>query len=379
VATPWRDPEFERDLRRLGRRARASVQTDGVFQLSPDLDFRSTRGVPLYFLDEDARALLRSLQRRLAGRARSATGLSPEEAREVLLTFCDEAVGATIAGAVTALMAEVAAAPREWVVAEPVAGVLATPRLVVGRTTYSDRLPRARRGSDAGALPPFASARVTARGYTTARVLARVAFAESNAILDLQSRRNHVGSEITYARVRGRPGGFNYQRSGWILGQFEGARLVSPYRQLSAAAARAEANRSDWQRRVLAATRWFSRAVRSDAADARLVAAMVALECLFVDAVGDKGRPISERLTAGFRMKDMAAEEQRDWLVQLYRDRNRAAHEGLEVDDDLEVERLLDVTQDVIRYLAVHLIPGHGSRVRACRTFAEAMKCSGCM
>jgi hypothetical protein len=384
---PWLDSDFQRDVRRLARSARASArQVPPVRQLSPlsSMVARSSVGTPFYVLEGEALPLLRSLQRRLAGSSRVASGLSPDEARALLLELCDEAVRATIKGAVAAFVAEVEAPSSEWVIVEPVQAFLPPGRLIVGRTTYSDRPPR-RAGRhlefarQQGFEPPFASARVTARGFATAQVLARIHFAESGAILDLASRPNQVGSETTFWRQPGGSGRFNFHRSGSILIESEGTRLVPPYRQLAGAAARDEARRSDWERRLLAATRWFSRSHRSAWPADRLASAMVALECLFVQGMSERGRKgalIAERLTERFSLREMTQADLDAWLRRLYVARNDAVHEGRDFVDDLDVDRLLDLTRYVIQSFAVHLIPAHRANGRSCRTFEQAMRCT---
>jgi hypothetical protein len=159
----------------------------------------------------------------------------------------------------------------------------------------------------------------------------------------------------------------------------EQGHLIPPYRQLSRAAARDEERRSDWERRVLAAVRWFSRACRSEWSADQLVGLMVALECLFVAGTteGNKGARIATRLTDRWKLNEMTAEEQEAWLRRLYRARNDAAHEGRDFVNDLEVERLADLAHVAIRGLAWHLVPAHRARGRSCRTFTEAMRCSG--
>jgi hypothetical protein len=106
---------------------------------------------------------------------------------------------------------------------------------------------------------------------------------------------------------------------------------------------------------------------------------MVALESLFLDGERhDKGRFIAERLTQRYRYRqhDLTEADQIDWLWGLYRIRNEAAHEGHEVLNDLEVDRLLDLTRMVALYSSLHLDPEHRQPRRACRTYAQAMRCS---
>ena len=392
MSAGWPDTDYEADLRRLFRRSRRASrepfqrEPGAIVQLpvGPGGIMHSTRRAFVVVKDEDM-PLLRSLQRRLAGPSRKMSGFSQSEAEAVLLRACEEAIAGRVKDAVAGVLAELAEQPQEWVVMEAVDVWFPAevPRLVVGRTTYSNRLPRLGFGAEfaqkQGFVPPFATARVVCRGGTTARVLARQAFAESAAVLDLVSPPVNTGSEATVARpASARNAAPSYHRRGWLVNApISGTRLAPPYLYLSRAAGRDEAQRSDWQRRVLAATRWFSRAYRSEWAADRLVSAMVALEVLFIEGRHErlKGALIGERVTARYQAREITAAEQQDWLARLYRSRNDAAHEGREVVEDLDVDRLLDLTRFIVRYSAFHLDPDHREPRRACRTYAQAMRC----
>jgi len=289
-------------------------------------------------------------------------------------------VSGRVRDAVANLLATLAEESVEWVVTEPVEILLPpdVPRLVVGRTTYSAKLPRLAIGPEFALkqrfVEPVATARVVSRGWNTARVLARQAFAESAAILDLVAPPANTGSEATLARRRSdRPGAPAFTRTNWWFkaGTFSGSRLAPPYLHLSRAAARDEKSRSDWQRRVLGAVRWYSRGHRSESPADRVVSAMVALESLFIVGRQEhrKGALIADRVTDRFRTRHMTEAAQRDWLRRLYQIRNDAAHEGREVLDDLEVDSLLDLTLVVVRYGAFTSTPTIGTQgERAGRT-----------
>lgn len=144
------------------------------------------------------------------------------------------------------------------------------------------------------------------------------------------------------------------------------------------AASRDEAARSDWQRRLLAATRWYSKGFRNEAPSDRLAGAMVALECLFVEGRKEprKGQLVASRLTERWKLNEMSQDEQRGWLERLYAGRNDAVHEGRDFVNDLEVERLFDLTRQALLGLLSHLDAAHRPRRRACKTWKEAMNCS---
>lgn len=387
----WHEPDFQRDLRRLLRHARTNAGAEPSILDSQSADgfiFRSGVGVGVtYSIEGEDLALLRSLQRRLPGSSRADSGTSPSEARVLLLSACDEAVATTINGAVAAFITKLEAPREQWVIAEPIGVILPTRRLKVGRTTYSRDVPRSvasRRVLDQmlrGFEPPIAFATVSARDADTANVLARERFAESAAILDVASSPRRLGAEVTARRRRNGGESAAFRKPRWILTDGlvdERGHLVPPFRQLSRAAAREEDRQSDWERRMLAATRWFSRSAGGDWPADRLASLMVALECLFVAGRTEKGRKgalIAERFTERFRLRDKAEDEQRAWLATLYSARNDAVHEGRQFADDLEVDRLLEATQYVIRTMAWHLVPAHRRRGRSCRNFAEVMRC----
>jgi hypothetical protein len=106
---------------------------------------------------------------------------------------------------------------------------------------------------------------------------------------------------------------------------------------------------------------------------------MVALECLFVENRREryKGTLIAKRLSERFKLRELTAEQQIEWLKRLYAARNEAIHEGRDFVNDLEVDRLLDLTRVTVARLAWHLVPSHRPRGRSCATWREAMRCSG--
>jgi hypothetical protein len=385
----WRETDFVRDLQRLLRHARKNAGALPPQPLSGDFIYQHGADWRSFLIESDAMPLLRSLQRQVVGSSRKKLGLSAEEAGALLLAACDDAIAGTIKGAVEAFVARIESPIEDWIVAEPIEMLyIPAERLEVGRTTYSRRVPRsvARRKvlemvEGQGFAPPVAFVTVQARDKETAQILAGERFAESSAVLDLINRPKPTAGRIMLTRQRDGSGSFSFGRSGWIINDAfvdDRGRLVAPYRQLSRAAARDESRRSDWERRVLAATRWFSRGCRSEWPADRLASLMVALECLFVAgrAEREKGSLIANRLTERFRAREMSEDEQVDWLKGLYRSRNDAVHEGREFLHDLEVDRLLDLTQAAVRSFAEHLVPAHRPRGRSCRTFTDAMRCS---
>jgi hypothetical protein len=395
--TRWEDPAFQNDLRRLLRnvrkgRGKLPPRVGSSYELRKDIPYEY-RSIPggTYLVEGDALALRRSLRRTLAGKSRRELGLSGDEAGVLLRQACDDAVAGTIKEAVANLVSALDAPIDEWTVAEPVEIFLPGESLRVGHATYTSRIPRSvarKRTLDLGGerfKPPIAYLKVKARGWQTARILAAERFAESEAILDLIDRPklDRVVSETMLLRRREGSGHFSFNRSPWLISEGyvdERGRLEPPFRQLSRAAAKDEDARSDWERRVLAATRWLSRGLRTSWPADRLAATMVALECLFVAGMrepGQKGARIAARLSKRFTLNEMTEEEQVEWLEGLYKARNASVHEGREFVDDLDVDRLSELARHVVRELSVHLIAGHRYARHSCRTFDEAMRCSG--
>ena len=370
---------------------RLPPQAESSYELRTDVPYE-LRAIPgaTYLIEGDDLALLRELRRTLAGRSRRELGLSGDEAGVLLQQACDEAVTGTIKRAVANLVAAIEAPIGEWTVAEPVQIFLPAASLKVGHATYTSRVPRsvARKATlELGRerfVPPIAYLKLQARGWQTARILAAERFAESEAVLDLilRPKLERIVSETMLMRAKDGGGRFSFNRSPWVVNKayVDGGRLVAPFLQLSRAAAKDEDERSDWERRVLAATRWLSRGLRSPWPADRLAAIMVALECLFVAGKrerGQKGALIASRLSARFKLDEMTEAKQATWLEELYQARNDAVHEGREFLDDLDVDRLGELTHFVVRNMSVHLVAGHRYARHSCRTFDEAMKCSG--
>lgn len=388
MSAAWPDPSFEADLRRLLRQARkasreADISDPATWALDGSRVTRVGVQTPFVIIEGETLRLLRSLQRRLAGSSRATSGFSPDEMQPLLLDACEASIAGTIKAAIAELLATISSPIEEWSIAEPVEMALTVPRLVVGRTTYSHRVHRSAFHDSLDQskfVPPFACTRVKSRTPQTARVLARQRFAESLAVLDLAAPPANTGSHVTSWRRASGSGSRQYSTVGPIIGEnlVLGTRLRAPYRQLAQATGREESKRSDWERRVLAATRWFSRSHRSPWPADRLAGAMVALECLFIADRRErsKGNLIATRLTERFQMNEKAATAQIQWLLNLYRARNDAVHEGRDFLDDLDVDRLVDLTRYVVVISSHHLDPSHSKEHRSCRTFDDAMRCS---
>jgi len=71
----------------------------------------------------------------------------------------------------------------------------------------------------------------------------------------------------------------------------------------------------------------------------------------------------------------MTRDQVHTWIVELYKRRNDALHEGLWMLDDLDAARLVELTLSVLRWASFHLDEDHDhlEPCRACRTREEAV------
>src|SRR5579862_3936025 len=91
-----------------------------------------------------------------------------------------------------------------------------------------------------------------------------------------------------------------------------------------------------------------------------------------------KGPKIAQRLSFGATLPEMTKPDQTAWIERLWKERNNAIHEGRDFEDDLNVDRLLDLIREVLLALASHLARNHRSgRAVPCRTWRETMNCIG--
>lgn len=271
---------------------------------------------------------------------------------------------------------------QTWVIVEPV-------RLHVRHGDFSlgvcdvskelpDGVPELVRRDLAGA-GPFITTRIEARDIDSAEINADQRFAETLAIVSFSEGGEHTGHDRDYlAWPEGSAGG-RRSRSGLIFERvtMPNGKLFPFYKVLSEAAALPEDSRSDWQRRVLSAMRWWAKGALTSWPAEALVAYMVALETLLVKDrhVQQKGKTIARAVTARWQLKDISAQEQEDWLVDLYRRRNDAAHAGRSYLEELQVGRLGDITYEVLVWAGWHLSSDHTYPRKACGSFAEIRAC----
>lgn len=154
--------------------------------------------------------------------------------------------------------------------------------------------------------------------------------------------------------------------------------LLLEYLKLSDTAALDPSERPDWARRVLAAARWLRAAEATMWPAQALAASVTALECLFVKSRGqrNKGETIANGLTTLILVQGHTEESQREWLRTQYQRRNDAVHEGATIREELEVDRLKDLTRFATRWGVWHLTPFHRAPNAPCETFDEVFDAS---
>jgi hypothetical protein len=327
--------------------------------------------------------LLRHLQRQLAGSALAKGGPSRKAVERLLIETCRRSIAEGPDAASSWLEERLHERLEEWLVIEPFDVFLPVERATLGACEISRHLPE-EIGSDflAGAVKddiagPVIRAAVLAQDADSARLVARDRIEEARAILMLFNREHR---EVPRLHVIGKPGGGMSVAfgSGTLMAHRlydEDGRIHPTYAPISTAAGKEESGRTDWERRTVAAVRWFARASGTTWPPEALIANMVGLECLFVEdrSVRRKGEAIAHALTDRLVLKGLSSDEQREWLISLYRRRNDAAHEGRQYAEDLEVDRLTDLLWWASQWAIWHLNPYHSDSGTPCRTFAEAM------
>jgi Apea-like HEPN len=326
--------------------------------------------------------LLRALQAAMAESALARGGPSRKAAETLLTSACVMSVVDGRDEAIAWIKAELAEPPTRWAFVESIGAYLPKDELHLGSCRLaleppSEVVPEPVEPRLREHLaPPLILVEVDARDQESARLLARDRIDEAVAILALAA--GYRGTHAKHALAQ--RGGTTSLGGGpgvMIAAEFWDAegRVHPHYRAMSDAAARTDEERTDWERRVLASARWFGKAAATFWPSEALTAAMTALECLFVKdrKTREKGAAIAESFTQRFVARGWSADQQRDWLRGLYRARNDAIHEGRRFVEDLDVDRLVDLTAYAVRWGAWHLSPDHDNGTGACHTFDAVM------
>ena len=144
---------------------------------------------------------------------------------------------------------------------------------------------------------------------------------------------------------------------------------------LSEAATLATDECSDWAARSLRAARWSRVAEDALWPSLALRASTSVMECLFVQSKSEarKGVTIAERFFGlGARLDDHTSDSQHVWFVEQYRAGNSAVHEGISIEEELEVETVKDIARYSALWAIWHLRRFHGAPDNeVCEAFDE--------
>jgi len=373
------DSESVRMLREL-----ASTVTEAAEIDHEESHFLVTRGDDSLAFQGEAFLLLRALGRRLATPALAGGGVSETEAEELIIQACLRTVHDGADAAVDWLTAAIDGEPKSYWFGVPVSAYCAAEQLELGSTRLLQHLPAHLSGLTDG-MPneanPFHSAQVlscdvVAHDAASAEVVASDLLDQGMSLLRLLSDRR-PRRLVTYVGIQpvDQPVFAGRNRTLILRHVASDGRPWPPYLYIADAMAKNEEHRSDWERRTIAACRWHNRAVSAGWPSASLVASFTALECLFVHGKSErlKGSMVATRvMRQDPHVPHLeSVEEIGAWLEELYQRRNDAAHEGVSFANEIDADRLEQLTAASVEWAARHLDRFHrGGGV--CTTFEEA-------
>jgi hypothetical protein len=221
-------------------------------------------------------------------------------------------------------------------------------------------------------------ARLSARDKASATLIARDRFDETHSILAvLAPSADLKATRATYMDPE------TQMINGWSPGRAisplrfvdDSGELYPGYRQLSDAVRKTPGQRTEWERRVIAATRWHYLGRINPWATAELAAYMASLECVLIKqhsrGKGDRIARVINELSPNASVE--VKRKLRRRLPPLYNRRNDALHEGISFQDDIELSRLRALCSSVLGWAISHLDPWHrGVPDGPCTTFAAA-------
>lgn len=372
------DADDRADLKRLF----TTVQRGGDPDY-PDTDepfFMSGGGPQALIFRGESIALLRDLQGRLAKSGFSGGPLLTA-VESLVVTAARRAETEDHDEVIDWLVDELESPPKSWTFFDPVRAQMPREELELGPCTLFSS-PTDELGEvlpDVADLKPFSQGffrtTVSARDHESARNLADEAIDEAKVVLSLLGTRTWM-AERTFARRGGTGSVFSLGGGEFfsIRRCDKNGHLWPGYLQLTEALGKVD--RNDWERRTIAAARWWARAHETSWPSESLANAMIAFETLFVRdrTQKDKGATIAKSVTERWVLKNMKAKRQQKWLRVLYSHRTDVSHEGAYFLEDLDVVRLLDLLDLAVHWAVWHLGIWHlNDRYAACSSFDEVM------
>jgi hypothetical protein len=344
-------------------------------------------GPDAFSLRGHAYELLEVLSGLLAAAALKDRGLSHDEARETLLRSCFIAKRDGPDAALRHLEASLDRPPREWLVMRPLRAPLPGEPISIGACIIRQGIPEdlgfGENWLGAEDFPALTiGASVTARDDDTAALIAEQRFGEAIGLLHTFDPEGAptIGEARAIVNDEGALSVNPDPRRAFHLDGFigKGGELPSRLVPASAAAAKSMDSRTDWERRVIAASRWFSTGMASNWPSEKLVSLFIALEALFVAGKAESGNKkgfIADRITQRLQIEGRTPENQRSWIISLYDHRNDAVHEARDYLDDFEVADLGLLVRRTLHWAMDHLVVEHRRDGQACTTFDEVMSC----
>ena len=271
-------------------------------------------------------------------------GFQAEEVQRILHRACARALEAGHDAAIESVNRELATRPQLWIIVGVLGGNTPDRKFSVGMCDVFHDLGDFEQVFGAkGMTPPFIRTSVAARDLGSAQIVATERIEEAEAILALMDLdRSPPLRELWHSREGETMLGVTGRRTTRF---HVGSRLNGPehpdlpaltpeFQALSDAAARPYEQRDDWPRRVLGAARWFRRTLDTTWHAESLVAAMAAMECIFVEGrrIREKGKTIADGVTDRWLLRGFDRDEQRIWINEMYQHRNGIVHSGASIE-----------------------------------------------
>jgi hypothetical protein len=312
-----------------------------------------------------------ALSLRLAQSALGASGHVPQSVANLLDEFIRRANATGEVKAIAWLEAELITPPQNWTFVQGLKFHTPLDCLTVGKCSIVRKLDDIAPGLP-GAFPmiselgnPLILTTVRARDHFSARLLARETFAETEALLTLMAGWNNL-PDNPHLEFHGTSQRYSTGASARALIQAVDSigQLWPGYLEASDALARFPTLRTDWEKRTLAASRWFRVAIGTSWPSQSIAASMSALECLLVKPTerNKKRDPIAKRATDVGRLRGKTQAEQVAWLNTMYGYRNDAVHAGEFHQDEIDAQALMALTRSVMHWAIHHLDPLHGKQ-----------------